>query len=101
MIKTHKKLHSLVYVLSPFDPLTARILMKIVLMLVLQVYSARGRLIAPGTYTMFRHYSVCGGSIRKRFCASNITNFPVKGLKSKYKFPAKSFFCVCFYLYFT
>ena len=34
MDKTGKKLHSLVYALSPLNPLMARILMKIVLMLV-------------------------------------------------------------------
>ena len=82
--KTYKKLRSLVYALSPLNHLTAGILMKIVLVLVPQVRSARRRLPARGTYTMFRHYSVCGGSIWKRFCACNTTDLAVKGLKSKY-----------------
>ena len=45
MIETHKKVHSLVYAFSPLNPLTAGILMKIVLMLVPQVRSARRRLL--------------------------------------------------------
>ena len=101
MIKTHKKLHNLVYTLSPFNPLSARLLMKIVLMLVPQVRSACCCFLAPGTHTIlvFRSYSVCGGSIWKRFCAHNITNLAVKRLKSKYKFAAKFF--LCFFLFFT
>ena len=101
MNKTHKKLHSLVNTLSPFNPLAAGILVKIVLMLVPLVRSARRHLLTPGTHTIFRHYSVCGGSIWKRFCARNITDLTVKGLKSKYKFAAKSFLWVYFFLSFT
>ena len=63
MNETHKKLHSLAYVLSPLNPLTAGILTKIVLMLVPLVRSAPRCLPAPGRHTMFRHYSICGGSI--------------------------------------
>ena len=99
MSKTDKKLHSLVYALSPLNPLTAGILMKIVLMLVPRVRSARCRLPAPVTHTMFRHCSVCGGSIWKRFRAHNIIDLAVKGLKSKYKFAAKSFLCFFFFLF--
>ena len=50
MYKTYKKLHSLVYALSPLNPLTARILMKIILMLMRQVCSAPHRFLAPGTH---------------------------------------------------
>ena len=82
MSKTDKKLHSLVYALSPLNPLTAGILMKIVLMLVPRVRSARCRLPAPVTHTMFRHCSVCGGSIWKRFRAHNIIDLAVKGLST-------------------
>ena len=39
MNKTHKKLHSLVNLLSPLNPLAAGILMKIVLILMLVQYS--------------------------------------------------------------
>ena len=63
MSKTHKKLLSLVNALSPLNPLAAGILVKIVLMLAPQVRSTRRHLLTPGTHTMFRHYSVCGGSI--------------------------------------
>ena len=97
MNKTRKKLHRLVYPLSPLNPLTAEILMKIVWILVLRVRSARRRVLAPGTHTMFRHHSVCGGSIWKRFCACNIMDLAAKGLKSKYKFAAKSILCVYFF----
>ena len=63
IMKTHKKLHSLVYALSRLNSLAAGILIKIVLILLSQVRSARRRLLAPGTHTMFRHFSVCGESI--------------------------------------
>ena len=66
MNKTHKKLRSLVITLSPLNPLAAGILVKIVLMLVPQVRSAHRHLLTSGTHTMFRHYSICGGSIWKR-----------------------------------
>ena len=79
MNKTHKKLHSLLNALSPLNPLAAGVLVKIVLMLVPQVRSARRHLLIPGTHRMFRHYSVCGGSIWKRFCARNTTDLVVKG----------------------
>ena len=79
MNKTHKKLHSLLNALSPLNPLAAGVLVKIVLMLVPQVRSARRHLLTPGTHRMFRHYSVCGGSIWKRFCARNTTDLVVKG----------------------
>ena len=81
MNKTHKKLHSLVNALSPLNHLAAAILMKIVLLLVPQVRSACRRLLISGTHTMFRHYSVCGGSIWKRLFARNITDLAVKGWK--------------------
>ena len=45
VIETHKKLHRLVYALSPLNALTAGILMEIVLMLVPQVRSTRRRLL--------------------------------------------------------
>ena len=76
MNKTHKTLHSLVYVLSPLSHLTVGILMKIVLVL---VRSALRRLPAAGTYTMFRHYSVCSGSIWKLLCTRNTMDLAVKG----------------------
>ena len=79
MNKIHKKLHSLVNTLSPLNPLAAGILVKIVLMLVPQVRSARRHLLTPGTYKMFWHYSVCGVSIWKPFCARNTTDLVVKG----------------------
>ena len=101
MNETHKKLHSLAYALSPLNPLTARILMKIILMLVPRVRSAPCCLPASGTHPTFRHYSVSAASIWKRFCARNITNFAVKRLKSKYKYAEKSFLCVYFFLFFT
>ena len=97
MNKTGKKLHSLVYALSPLNPLTAGILIKIVLMLVPRVRSARCHLPAPVTHAMFRHYSVSGRCIWKRFRAHNIIDLAVKGLKSKYKFAAKSFLCFFFF----
>ena len=78
MNKTHKKLRSLVITLSPLNPLAAGILVKIVLMLVPQVRSARRHLLTPGTHTMFRHYSICGESIWKRRWARNITDLAVK-----------------------
>ena len=99
VIKNHKKLHSLVYALSFLNLLNAEILMKIVLVLVPQVRSARFPVLAPATHTMFRHYSICGGSIWKRFCARNFTKLTVKGLKIKYKFVAKSFLCACFFTF--
>ena len=61
--KARKKLHTLVYAFSPLSPLTAGVLMKIVLMLVPRVRSARRCLPIPGTHTMFRHHSACGGMI--------------------------------------
>ena len=61
-----------------------------------QACSAYRRLLAAGTHTKFRHHSVCGGTIWRRFCARNITNLAVNELKSKYKFAAKSFLCVFF-----
>ena len=61
MDKTHKKLHSLVYAFSPLNILSAEILMKIVLMLVPRVRSARRRFPVPGNHTMFRHHFACGG----------------------------------------
>ena len=79
MNQTHKKLHSLVNALSPLNPLAAGILVKIVLMLVPQVRSAHRHLLTPDTHTRFRHYSVCGGSIWKRFCARNTTDLVVTG----------------------
>ena len=63
MNKTHKKLHSLVNALSLLNPLAAGMLVKIVLMLMPQVRSARRHLLTSGIHTMFSHYSVCGGSI--------------------------------------
>ena len=51
MYKTYKKLPSLVYALSPLNPLTARVLMKIILMLMRQVCRAPHRFLAPGTQT--------------------------------------------------
>ena len=101
MNKTHIKLHSLVYTLSPLNPLVARILIKIVLMLVPQVRITCRRVLAPGIHTIFRHYFVCGGRIWKRFCVRNIKDLAVKGQKSKYKFAAKFFLCVYFFLFFT
>ena len=59
MNKAHKKLHSLVYAFSPLNPLTVKILMKKVLILVPRVHSTRCRLLAPGTHTMLSHYSAC------------------------------------------
>ena len=100
MNETHKKLHSIGNALSAFNSLAAGILMKIVLMLEPQVRSTHHHLLTPGTHTMFRHYSVFGGSIWKRFCARNITDLAVKGWKSKYKFAAKSFLSVYFFLSF-
>ena len=91
MNKTYKKLHSLVNALSPLNPSAGGILVKIVLMLVPQVSSARCHLLTPSTHTMFRHCSVCGGSIWKRFCKRNTTGLVVKGWKSKYKFAANLF----------
>ena len=91
MNKIHKKLHSLLNALSHFNPLAAGILVKIVLMLVPQVRSARRHLLTPGTHRMFRHYSVCSGSIWKRLCARNTTDLVVKGWKSKYKFAVSLF----------
>ena len=82
MNKTGKKLHSLVYALSPLNPLTAGILIKIVLMLVPRVRSARCHLPAPVTHAMFRHYSVSGRCIWKRFRAHNIIDLAVKGLST-------------------
>ena len=79
MNKTHKNLHSLVNALSPLNPLAAGILVKIVFMLATQVRSTRRHLLTPGTHTMFRHYSVCGGSIWKCFCVRNITDLTVIG----------------------
>ena len=79
MNKTHKKLHSLANALSSLNPSAAGILVKIVLMLVPQVNSACRHLLTPSTHTMFRHYSVCGGSISKRFCKRNTTDLVVKG----------------------
>lgn len=68
----------------PLNLLTARSLMKIVLMLAAQVHSSTcSCLPAPGTHTMFTHHSVCGGSIWKQFSACNITDLAVKRLKSK------------------
>ena len=78
MNKTHKKLRSLVIALPPLNPLAAGILVKIVLMLVPQVRSARRHLLTPGTHTMFRHYSIYGESIWKRYWARNITDLAIK-----------------------
>ena len=75
MNKTHKELHNLVNALSPLNSLSARILMKIVLMPVPQVRSVRNGLLAPGTHTLLKHYSDCGGSISKH----NIMDLIVKG----------------------
>ena len=55
----------------------------------------------PGIHTIFRHYSVCGGRIWKRFCVRNIKELVVKRQKSKYKIAAKFFLCVYFFLFFT
>ena len=60
-------------------------------MLVPQVRSARRHLLTPGTHRMFKHYSVCSGSIWKRLCARNTTDLVVKGWKSKYKFAVSLF----------
>ena len=63
MNKTQKTLHSLVYAFSPLNSLNTKFLMKIVLMLVPRVRSARRHLPASGTHTMFRHHSACCGNI--------------------------------------
>ena len=48
-------------------------------MLVPRVCNARRRVPAPGTHAMFWHYSVCYGSIYKRFCAHDIKTWQLKG----------------------
>ena len=99
MNETHKKLNSLAYALSPLNPLTARILMKIILMLVPRVRSAPCCLPTSGTHPTFRHCFCC--KHLEAFCARNITDLAVKRLKSKYKYAEKSFLCVYFFLFFT
>ena len=63
-------------------------------MLVPRVCNTRHRVPATGTHAMFWHYSVCYGSIYKRFCAHDLA---VKRLKSNYKFAAKIFHCFYFF----
>ena len=83
MNKTYKKLHSLVNALSPLNPLAAGILMKIVLILML-VQCSGIILFAVEAF----------GSVFVRVILWNWQ-------KRKYKFAAKFFLCVYFFLFFT
>ena len=86
MNKTHKNLHSLVNALSPFSPLTAGILMKIVFTL-----SPSGFCYSYNVQALFCLWWKKFGSV---FVRVILRTWQLNGEKSKCKFAAKSFVCV-------